>query len=105
MFLEPQLEVLVGRRVGIDTVFEQELELLPEPPPNDGVVPIEPHGDRLADRHLFADVVADQPLELLARGRPEPDELEALGEVLDLAAGDHDAALSPSAASPLEKQE
>jgi hypothetical protein len=64
VFFEPESEVLVGRGMSLETVFDHELELLSEPAPNDGVVPIEAHRHRLADRHLFPDVVVDQPFEL-----------------------------------------
>ncbi len=105
MIFEPEGELVVARRMRIEVVLDHELELLPEPPSNDGVVSIESHLHRFPDRDFFPEVIVDQSLQLLVGRWTEPDRREALGEMVDLPAGDLDAALASSAASPLEQQE
>ena len=106
VLVEPGLELGVGGRRRVGGILDEELELLPEPPPDDRVVPVQPHAQRLARRQLRAHVVVDEPLQLQLgrRALPRPGERGRHG--VDLARGDDDAAGAGTAPSaPLEGQE
>jgi hypothetical protein len=99
--LEPGLERrLVGLR-GRE-ILGDELELLAEPAPDDGVVLPEPHRDRLARRYLLPDPLGHEAAELLVAGRAQPRAGEAGGELL-LARGRDDDAVPPAARAAAEK--
>ena len=72
MLVEPRLELRVGRR-GLDgRVLDEELELLPQTPPDDRVVAVEAQREGLARSDLLPDVVVDQALQLLCGRWPLP---------------------------------
>ena len=107
MLVEPTLEVRVRRRGQVAGVLDEELHLLPQPPPDDRVVAVEAHRDGLARRDLLLDVIVDQALQLRPGGRPLPCPREPGGQVLDQPGGDRDArrAGPGAAALPLEEEE
>jgi hypothetical protein len=88
--LEPGLELGLGRWECLRGVLHEKLELLPEAPPNDGVLAVETHRSGLTRGHLLADVVVDEALQLLLRGWTPPGPGKARGQVLHLAGADHD---------------
>ena len=87
---EVALELLLARLRLAPEVGGQELELLPEPAADDRVVAVQPERQRLAVVDLLADVVIDQPVELLGGRRAEPNPRPVLGEGLDRRRADDD---------------
>ena len=85
----PEL-LLLGRG---HRVLEQKLHLLPEPPPDDGIVLVEAELESRAVEHLLADVVAYLGAPLLGVRRAVPGARERQLEPIDIGSGDGDLAV------------
>ena len=83
MVVEPALQLGVRRRRRRAAV-QDELDLLAHAPPDDRVIALEPHRERLAVIDLVAHPRVDQRLLLVGGRRPLPDPLELHDEALDL---------------------
>ena len=83
MRLKIRLQLRLARRQRPRAGIAQELHLLPQPPPDHRVVPVEPQRQRLAIVDLLPNVVVDQPRPLRRRRRPPPHRLELADDPLD----------------------
>jgi len=92
MLLQEGLQLLVGRRGPLGGLLGEELQLLPQAAADDGVVAVQAHGYGLAVQHLLADIIVDQPCQLLCRGQALPGAREADQQMLEMARRDHDVA-------------
>ena len=103
MRVEIGLQVGIGGRDRVGAGIGHELDLLLQPPPDDGVALVEPERQRLANVDLFLHIGVDQPLELVGRGRPLPGLGEDGGKLFDLGRCDDDVvggALTDGASRP-----
>ena len=87
MRLEIRPELRLLRHEPARACVSQELHLLPQAPPDDRVVPVEPERQRLAIVDLLPNMVLDEPVQLRPRRRPAPDALELPGQTLLLRRG------------------
>jgi hypothetical protein len=67
----------------------QELELLRQAPPDDGIIAIQSQGQRLAVQYLLADVRLEQPPPFPGRGRSLPLHLPRQAQAVDVPLGNH----------------
>ena len=86
-------------------VLDQELELLPEAAPDDGVVPVQAQRHRFPGGQLVAHVVVHEPLQLVFGGRPLPGPRERGDHRVDLPGRDHDPVRRRTAAAPVRHRE
>ena len=98
----PQL--LLAGLDAVGQVLGQELELLGQAPAHDRVVAVQPQREALPVGGLLADVIGDQPDQLVAGGGAPPGALETRDEVLDLARAAGAKGIQMSADRPAEQQ-
>jgi len=79
----------------IAEVVRQKLEFLRQPAPHDGIVPIEPQGERLAIENLLVNARVDESLELRLARQPLPLARKNRPHLLDIARRDVDAFARP----------
>ena len=65
-------------------VFGEELELLLQAATDDRIVAVEAHGQRLTIEDFLADLLLDQPTQLIRRRRAQPEARERKSEALNL---------------------
>src|SRR5262249_48172132 len=88
MRLQVRTQLVLGRLGLSSKVFGNELQLLPQPAADDGVVLVQTERDGFARADFLPDVVANQSIQLLDRRRAPPGAVERRGERLDAALRD-----------------
>src|SRR5262249_47768638 len=88
MRLQVRTQLVLGRLGLSSKVFGNELQLLPQPAADDGVVLVQTERDGFARADFLPDVVANQSIQLLDRRRTLPGAVERRGERLDAALRD-----------------